>query len=54
MQADGQTVPDGAPFNINGAYTMQRPGDSTNEDGTKVPAKEIVNCRCVVGREVVR
>jgi len=54
IMADGQTVPDGEPFTIRGRYKMQRPGDSTNEDGTKVPPEEIVKCRCVVGREVVR
>ncbi len=54
LSANGQLVEDGEPFLINGRYTMQRPGDSTNEDGTKVPASEIVNCRCVVARKVKR
>lgn len=52
--ADGQKVEDGKPFTISGQYTMQRPGDSRNEDGTKVPAKEIINCRCVIARELKR
>lgn len=53
VTVDGSIVPDGKPFNV-GGYFMQRPGDGTSEDGRKVPPKEIVNCRCTVGRVVLR
>ena len=53
ITVDGSIVPDGSPFNV-GGYLMQRPGDGTSEDGRKVPASEICNCRCCVGRVVLR
>jgi len=55
INADNQTVPDGQPFIVGvGQYKMQRPGDSTSADGRKVPASEVCNCRCCVGRKVMR
>ncbi len=52
---DGQTVADGSPFTVGPEkFLMQRPGDSSSEDGRKVPAKEICNCRCTIGRKVIR
>lgn len=53
ITVDGSIVPDRSPFNV-GGYLMQRPGDGTSEDGRKVPASEICNCRCCVGRVVLR
>lgn len=53
VNVDGSIVPDGNPFNV-GGYLMQRPGAGTSEDGRKVPASEICNCRCCVGRVVLR
>jgi uncharacterized protein with gpF-like domain len=53
ITVDGSIVPDGKPFDV-GGYLMQRPGDGTSEDGRKVPVREIANCRCVVGRHVLR
>lgn len=50
---DGQIVPDGKPFNV-GGYEMQRPGVGVADNGIKIPAKEVVNCRCTVGRKVLR
>lgn len=44
--ADGQIVPAGGYF-IVGGYKMKYPGDKGGKDGQlKVPAKEVVNCRC--------
>lgn len=55
VAADGQTVEDGAPFHIGTEnYLMQRPGASKGTDGRTIPAKEICNCRCTVGRHVLR
>lgn len=53
VNVDGSVVDDGKPFNV-GGYLMQRPGDGTSEDGRKVPVSEIANCRCVIGRHVLR
>lgn len=53
VTVDGSIVPDGKPFNV-GGYLMLRPGANKTTDGQKVPAKEICNCRCVVGRIVLR
>lgn len=53
VTVDGSIVPDGKPFNV-GGYLMQRPGAAKTTDGRKVPASEVVNCRCVVGRVVLR
>lgn len=50
---DGAIVPDGKPFDV-GGYLMQRPGDSRTSTGGLVPAREICNCRCVIGRHVMR
>jgi len=47
--------PDGKPFIVgNEQYQMQRPGASIGTDGRKIPGKEVINCRCVVGRIVLR
>lgn len=54
-EADNQIVKDGQPFIVGVEhFEMQRPGASISDDGRKVPAKEVVNCRCVVGRKVLR
>lgn len=53
INVDGSIVPDGKPFNV-GGYLMLRPGANRTTDGQKVPAKEVVNCRCVIGRHVLR
>lgn len=54
LLADNQTVPDGKPFIIGvEQWQMMRPGDGTSQDGRKVSADEICNCRCVVARDVV-
>lgn len=53
VQVDGSIVPDGRPFNV-GGYLMLRPGASKTTDGLKVPAKEVCNCRCCVGRIVLK
>src|SRR6478736_1548191 len=53
INVDGSIVPDGSPFNV-GGYMMQRPGADKTTDGRRVPASEICNCRCVVGRVVLR
>lgn len=54
-EVDGQVQPDGQPFTV-GAYKMQRPGDSKTQNavGIVAPASEVVNCRCVIGRAVLR
>lgn len=42
------------PFNV-GGYDMQQPGDKGGKNGAlRVPAKEIVNCRCAVAFEPQR
>jgi len=53
ITVDGSIVPDGSPFNV-GGYLMLRPGANKTTDGQRVPAKEICNCRCVIGRVVLR
>jgi len=53
ITVDGSIVPDGSPFNV-GGYLMLRPGASKTTDGQKVPAKEVCNCRCCIGRVVLR
>lgn len=53
ITVDGSIVPDGQPFNV-GGYLMQRPGANKTTDGQRVPAKEVCNCRCTVGRVVLR
>jgi hypothetical protein len=53
INVDGDLVDDGKPFNV-GGYLMQRPGSLKSEDGRRVPAKEVCNCRCVIGRRVMR
>lgn len=53
VNVDNVVVPDGSPFNV-GGYLMLRPGVDRTTDGIKVPAKEICNCRCVIGRKVLR
>lgn len=53
--ADGQTVQHGQPFVIGDErYLMMRPGDGKSQDGRKVKASEICNCRCVKGHKVLR
>lgn len=52
ISVDGRVVPDNKPFNV-GGYLMMRPGDLTSADGREVPAREICNCRCCVGRHVM-
>ncbi len=55
VTADNQKQPDGKPFIIGfEQFQMQRPGSVKSDDGRKIPAKEVCNCRCVVGREVLR
>src|SRR6478609_641591 len=53
LEVDNQVRPDGKPFDVDG-YQMQRPGDVKSADGRKVPGSLICNCRCCVGREVLR
>jgi Phage Mu protein F like protein len=53
VNVDGSIVPDGSPFNV-GGYLMQRPGATKTTDGRSVPGKEICNCRCTIGRKVLR
>ena len=53
INVDGSIVPDGSPFNV-GGYMMLRPGAIKTTDGQKVPAREVCNCRCCVGRVVLR
>ena len=55
ITADNQVQPDGKPFIIgNEQFQMQRPGASKSDDGRRIPGKEVINCRCVVGRKVLR
>lgn len=49
---DNQTVPLDTPFNVNGTQMMQ-PGVRDQPNGLKVPASEVVNCRCTVAFEVI-
>lgn len=44
---NGTTVDIDTPFNVGGAL-MQQPGIRTQENGLPTPAKEVVNCRCVL------
>lgn len=53
ITVDGSIVPDDKPFNV-GGYLMMRPGANKTTDGQKVPAKEVCNCRCVIGRHVLK
>jgi len=53
ITVDGSIVPDGKPFNV-GGYLMLRPGANKTTDGQRVPAKEVCNCRCVIGRIVLK
>lgn len=53
VTVDGSIVPDNSPFNV-GGYLMMRPGVNKTTDGRKVPANEVCNCRCCVGRVVLR
>jgi uncharacterized protein with gpF-like domain len=53
VTVDGSVVPDGSPFNV-GGYMMLRPGAIKTTDGLRVPAKEVCNCRCVIGRHVLK
>lgn len=53
INVDGSIVPDDKPFNV-GGYLMMRPGSDKTTDGQRVPAREICNCRCCVGRVVLR
>lgn len=41
------------PFNVSGTQMMQ-PGVRKQPNGLDVPGKEIVNCRCTLGYEVIR
>lgn len=52
---DNQERPADEPFNV-GGYAMMRPGDSQTQNvmGLVAPASEIVQCRCVLGRRVLR
>lgn len=52
---DDQERPADEPFNV-GNYRMMRPGDTTTQNvmGQVAPAKEVVNCRCCLGRKVLR
>jgi len=52
--ADGKTIAMDEYFKI-GGYDMLQPGDRGGKDGKpKVAARELVNCRCVVGFEGVK
>jgi hypothetical protein len=53
INVDGRVVDDDKPFNV-GGYLMQRPGAAKTTDGRAVPAKEVCNCRCCIGRHVMR
>ena len=53
LEVDNQVRPDGEPFNV-GGYMMLRPGAIKTTDGLRVPAKEVCNCRCCIGREVLK
>lgn len=52
IEVDNQVRPSGKPFDVDG-YQMQRPGSSNSDDGRKIPARLICQCRCIVGREVL-
>lgn len=49
---DNQTVPLESAFNVNGTQMMQ-PGVRDQPNGLKVPAGEVVNCRCTVAFAVI-
>jgi hypothetical protein len=51
-EVDGKLAPDGKGFNV-GGYLMERPGDTIDDNGRAVPAREICNCRCCIGRHVM-
>lgn len=48
-EVNGTTIDGDVAFNV-GGYPMQQPGDRGTQ-GSRTPAKEICNCRCVVGYE---
>lgn len=50
---DGRVVGLDDAFNVNGTMMMQ-PGVRKQPNGLDVPASEVVNCRCVLGFEVIR
>jgi uncharacterized protein with gpF-like domain len=55
LLTDGQIVKDGQPFDVGlEHFKMLRPGASKGTDGLPIPAKEVCNCRCTVGRIVER
>jgi hypothetical protein len=55
LACDGQIVADGQPFDVGlEHFKMDRPGASVGADGRAIPAKEICNCRCTIGRHVER
>ena len=55
LTTDGQVVNDGQPFTVGlENWKMLRPGDNKTTDGKDVPAGEICNCRCIIGRKVIR
>lgn len=49
---DGHVVGLDDAFNVNGTMMMQ-PGVRDQPNGLKVPANEVVNCRCTLGFEVI-
>jgi uncharacterized protein with gpF-like domain len=53
VMVDDVVAPLNEPFNVNGSLMMQ-PGVRTQTNGLKVPAKEVVNCRCTMGFEVIK
>lgn len=52
-EVDGHTVGRDDYFKV-GDSTMLMPGGRTQEDGSEVPAKEVVNCRCTTIYRPVR
>mgnify|MGYP000016384817 CR=1 FL=1 len=52
IMVDDAKVPIDSPFNVNGTMMMQ-PGVRKQPNGLETPAKEVVNCRCTVGFEVI-
>lgn len=44
--ANGQIVEVDDYFNVGGGITMLQPGARKQQNGTEVPAKEVVRCRC--------
>ena len=53
VMVDDAVAPLNEPFNVNGTLMMQ-PGVRMQTNGLKVPAKEVVNCRCTMGFEVIK